>query len=109
MFTPQQLEYFESQAIQRAINTLSNMLQPVRELQGDILATVPDVVKELWVKQGKELSELEQIIRDEKEASYILMFTELAQAFAGLSQAIAALRIGDSSLIDQIIPPVPPK
>ena len=89
MFTTKQLEYFK-QAIQRTYVTLSKLSGTCQqELEGDALGNpLPDAAKENLEAQGS------------------LMFTELANAFAGLSQAIAALRVGDSSLIDRIIPPV---
>ncbi len=90
MFTAQQLTYFESQAIPQSMAKLGQFAQVIRQLQGgDALGNpLPNVVKENLEAQG------------------VLMFSKLAQAFAELSQSIATLRVGDSSLIDLIIPPV---
>ncbi len=88
MFTPKHLEYFESQAIPRSVAALNTLAQVIHQLQGgDALGNpLPQATKENLETQG------------------IVLFSSLAQAFAGLSQAIAALQVGDSSLIDQIIP-----
>ena len=88
MFTPKQLEYFESQAIPASLATLGKLATVIRQLQsGDALGNpLPDTTKE------------------NLETQSVAMFQSLVQAFAGLSQAITALQVGNSSLIDQIIP-----
>lgn len=90
MFTDPQLVYFHS-AVMRTYGTLSKLAGVTLQLKdGDAMGNpLPDAVKA------------------NLEAQAIVKFSELAQAFAGLSQAIAALQIGDSSLIDLIIPPIP--
>ncbi len=90
MFTDQQLKYFKDIAIQRTYVTLSKLSGVCQQLlEGDAMGN------QLPLEAKKTL-----------EVQANAKFTKLAEAFAGLSQAIAALRIGDSSLIDQIIPPV---
>ncbi len=89
MVNAQQLTYFESQAIPQSMAKLGQFAQVIRQIQsGDALGNpLPDAVK------------------DSLETQCTLNFMELANAFVGLSQAIATLRVGDSTLIDQIIPP----
>ena len=89
MFTNAQLRYFKESAIQRtyvALSRLSGVCQQL--LDGDAMGNpLPDGVKA------------------NLEVQAVIEFSKLAQAFAGLSQSIAALKVGDRSLIDKIIPP----
>ncbi len=88
MFTPKQLEYFESQAIPRSMAALSTLAQVIRQLQsGDALG-----------------NPLPQATKDNLEAQGVALFSTLTQAFAGLNLSIIALQEGNSLLIDGIIP-----
>ena len=90
MLTQAQLVYLHS-AIQRTYGNLSQLSGAILQLQnGDAMGNpLPASVKASLEAQG------------------IAKFQEIAQAFAGMSQAIAALQVGDSSLINKIIPPLP--
>ena len=89
MLTQAQLVYLHS-AIQRTYGNLSQLSGAILQLQnGDAMGNpLPATVKDSLETQG------------------IAKFQKIAQAFAAMSQAIIALKAGDHTLIDQIIPPV---